>query len=54
VSWSTIELTAARVLLDEPFMLNAEEIGDAVAEEDAELPAILATAKRLYPEKVTL
>ena len=53
-SWSTIELTAARVLLDEPFMLNAEEIGDAMTEEDAELSAVLATAKRLYPEKVTL
>ncbi|MGC9444550.1 MAG: proteasome accessory factor PafA2 family protein [Candidatus Methanospirareceae archaeon] len=54
MSWSTIELTAGRVLLDEPFMLNAEEIGDTLAEEAAALPAILATAKRLYPEKVTL
>ncbi|HDS46010.1 MAG TPA: hypothetical protein ENN68_08000 [Methanomicrobia archaeon] len=52
-SWSTIELPEARVLLDEPFMLNAEEIGPVIAEEDADLTAILATAKRLYPEKVT-
>ncbi len=51
VSWSTIELTAGRVLLDEPFMLNADEIGAALVAE-AELPAILAAAKRLYPEKV--
>ncbi len=51
VSWSTIVLNEARILLDEPFMLNKDELGDAMRE-DAELEELLAATKGLYPEKV--
>lgn len=51
VSWSRIELDEAMVLLDEPFMLNKDEIGTAIME-DAALEEILTAAKELYPGKV--
>ena len=52
VSWSTVVLDEAKILLDEPFMLNKEEIGSKMCEE-SELQQILSTAKSLYPDKVT-
>ncbi len=47
VSWSTMVLNEAKILLDEPFMLNKEEITIG-----RDLEEILSEAKRLYPEKV--
>jgi hypothetical protein len=44
-------LNEARILLDEPFMLNKDELGDEMRE-DAELEELLAATKGLYPEKV--
>jgi len=51
ISWSTMVLDKAKILLDEPFMLNKEEMG---AEMTGNLEEILAAAKGLYPEKVIL
>jgi hypothetical protein len=47
VSWSTLLLDEAKIILDEPFMLNKEEIdvGEGIEE-------IILAAKKLYPEKV--
>jgi proteasome accessory factor A len=53
VSWSTVVLDEAKILLDEPFMLNKAEIGDEIRE-GRDLGEILRAAKSLYPEKVTL
>ncbi|RZN39407.1 MAG: hypothetical protein EFT35_03795, partial [Methanophagales archaeon ANME-1-THS] len=52
VSWSTVVLDEAKILLDEPFMLNKEEIGSEI-KEGRDLGAILRAAKCLYPDKVT-
>ena len=52
VSWSTVVLDEAKILLDEPFMLNKEEIGGEM-QEGRELEEILWVAKGLYPKKVT-
>ena len=51
VSWSTMVLDEAKIILDEPFMLNKEEIGGEM-KEGLELEEILAAAKSLYPGKV--
>ncbi|MDI6885383.1 MAG: proteasome accessory factor PafA2 family protein [archaeon] len=51
VSWSTMVLDEARIIVDEPFMLNKEEIGGEM-KEGMELEDILAAAKSLYPGKV--
>lgn len=51
VSWSTVVLDEAKILLDEPFMLNKEEIGGEIRE-GRELKEIVVAAKRLYPDKV--
>ena len=51
VSWSTMVLDEARIIVDEPFMLNKEEIGGEM-KEGMELEDILATAQSLYPGKV--
>jgi hypothetical protein len=53
VSWSTIVLNDAKIVLDEPFMLNQDELGHEMRE-GAELKAILAATKGLYPAKVIL
>ncbi len=47
VSWSTMVLNEAKILLDEPFMLNRDEIPI-----NKDIDEILSEAKRLYPEKV--
>ena len=51
VSWSTMVLDEARIIVDEPFMLNKEEIGGEM-KQGMELEEILAAAKSLYPGKV--
>ncbi len=51
VSWSTMVLDEAKIILDEPFMLNREEIGGEMME-GIEIEEILSAAKSLYPEKV--
>jgi hypothetical protein len=51
VSWSTMVLEEAKIIVDEPFMLNKEEIGGEM-KEGMELEEILAAAKSLYPGKV--
>ncbi|MCW3136106.1 MAG: proteasome accessory factor PafA2 family protein [Canidatus Methanoxibalbensis ujae] len=51
VSWSTLILENAKIILDEPFMLNRREIGDI---SEYELSEILSEAKRLYPDKLIL
>jgi hypothetical protein len=51
VSWSTMVLKNAKVLLDEPFMLNKAEIGDEMVA-GREIEDSLAVAKQLYPDKV--
>ncbi|MBE0516793.1 MAG: proteasome accessory factor PafA2 family protein [Methanophagales archaeon] len=51
VSWSTVVLDEARIIVDEPFMLNKEEIGGEL-KEGMELEDILAAAQSLYPGKV--
>jgi len=51
VSWSTMVLKNARVLLDEPFMLNKDEIGAEMVA-GREIEDSLAVAKQLYPNKV--
>ncbi|MHC1600063.1 MAG: proteasome accessory factor PafA2 family protein [Candidatus Methanospirareceae archaeon] len=53
ISWSTMILDEAKIILDEPFMLNKEEMSDEMMA-DADLEGILAAAKGLYPEKVIL
>jgi proteasome accessory factor A len=50
-SWSMVGFNECEILLDEPFMLNKEEIGDKIAE-GKELEEILLSAKKLYPDKV--
>lgn len=49
LSWSTLVLDEAKIKLDEPFMLNKDEIelGGGIGE-------VISAAKRLYPEKVNL
>jgi hypothetical protein len=47
ISWSTLILDKAKIFLDEPFMLNKEEISM-----EGGLEEILGTAKKLYPRKV--
>ena len=49
LSWSTMVLNEAKILLDEPFMLCKDEIGSCEAKD---VEASLSMAKRLYPEKV--
>ena len=49
VSWSTVILDRAKIILDEPFMLNKEEIGMVEG-----LDELLLAAKKLYPDKVIL
>jgi hypothetical protein len=51
VSWSTIVLEDAKIILDEPFMLNKAELGSEMRE-GAELDEILTAAESLYPGKV--
>jgi hypothetical protein len=51
VSWSTVVLDEARIIVDEPFMLNKEEIGGEMKEE-MKLEEVLAAAQSLYPGKV--
>lgn len=51
VSWSTLALDDATILLDEPFMLNKAEMGDEM-KGNTDLNGILAAAKGLYPGKV--
>jgi len=51
VSWSTLILENAKIILDEPLMLNRREIGDI---SEYELSEILSEAKRLYPDKLIL
>jgi hypothetical protein len=51
VSWSTMVLDEAKIIVDEPFMLNKEEIGGEL-KEGMELEDVLAVAKSLYPGKV--
>lgn len=53
VSWSTIVLEDAQIVLDEPFMLNKAELGSEMLN-GAGLHDILAAAAGLYPDKVTL
>lgn len=66
VNWSKLVLDEATILLDEPFMLNKEEMememeldvevgGEMIRNADADLKLkdILAKAKRLYPDKVS-
>ena len=52
VSWSTMVFDEAKIILDEPFMLNKEEIGGEMREE-RDLEEVLSAVKSLYPEKVT-
>lgn len=67
VNWSKLVLGEATILLDEPFMLNKEEMvlglymdvevdGEMIRNGDADLDLkdILARAKRLYPDKIIL
>ena len=54
ISWSTMTVGNAKIMLDEPFMLNKEEMSAEMMEEGADLEGILAAAKGLYPEKVIL
>jgi proteasome accessory factor A len=54
ISWSTLMVGNAKIMLDEPFMLNKEEMSAEMMEGGADLEEILAAAKGLYPEKVTL
>ena len=49
LSWSTMVLNEAKILLDEPFMLNKDEMASCEAKDMEES---LSVAKRLYPEKV--
>ena len=51
VSWSTLVLNEAKIMLDEPFMLNKEEIG-AEMSEGREIEDVLSAARRLYPDKI--
>ena len=51
VSWSTMVLDEAKIMLDEPFMLNKEEIGAEIVE-GREIEEVLSAAKELYPDKV--
>lgn len=51
ISWSTLAFKDARVLLDEPFMLNQDEIGLEMGG-SMNLADCLAVAKGLYPDKV--
>jgi len=51
VSWSTMVLNEAKIKLDEPFMLNKEEIGSKMVE-GREIEDVLSAAKELYPDKV--
>ena len=53
ISWSTMTVGKAKIILDEPFMLNKDEMSDEMME-GADLEVILAAAKGLYPEKVIL
>jgi hypothetical protein len=53
ISWSTMTVDKAKIILDEPFMLNKDEMSDELME-GADLEVILAAAKGLYPEKVIL
>jgi len=51
VSWSTMVLNEAKIMLDEPFMLNKEEMWAGMVE-GREIEELLSVAKRLYPDKV--
>jgi len=51
VSWSTMVLNEAKIMLDEPFMLNKEEMW-AEMTEGREIEEILSAAKGLYPDKI--
>jgi proteasome accessory factor A len=51
VSWSTMVLDEAKIMLDEPFMLNKEEIGTKMVE-GKQIEDVLSAAKELYPDKV--
>ncbi len=51
VSWSTMVLDEAKIMLDEPFMLNKEEIGTEMVE-GKQIEDVLSAAKELYPDKV--
>jgi hypothetical protein len=53
ISWSTMTVGKAKIILDEPFMLNKDEMSDEMME-GAGLEEILAATKGLYPEKVIL
>ena len=51
VSWSTMMLDKTKIILDEPFMLNKEEIGAEMIE-GREIEYVLSAAKGLYPDKI--
>ncbi len=51
VSWSTMVLDEAKIMLDEPFMLNKEEIGAEMVK-GREIEEVLSAAKELYPDKI--
>jgi len=51
VSWSTIVLEEAKIVLDEPFMLNKAELGSEMLD-TAGLKEILTAVDGLYPGKV--
>lgn len=51
VSWSTIVLAEAKIVLDEPFMLNKAELGSEMLD-TAGLKGILTAVEGLYPGKV--
>jgi len=44
-------LDEAKIMLDEPFMLNKEEIGTKMVE-GKQIEDVLSAAKELYPDKV--
>ncbi|MHC1635007.1 MAG: proteasome accessory factor PafA2 family protein [Candidatus Methanospirareceae archaeon] len=51
VNWALVDFKGGKVLLDEPFMLNKEEIGEEI-EKGEGLEEILSKAKEIYPDKV--
>ncbi|MHC1610844.1 MAG: proteasome accessory factor PafA2 family protein [Candidatus Methanospirareceae archaeon] len=53
ISWSTMTVGRAKIIQDEPFMLNKDEMEDEMMA-GADLEVILEAAKGLYPEKVIL
>lgn len=51
ISWASVELKNGKVILDTPFMLNKDEIGDVI-EEGKGLEEVLSKAKKIYTDKV--